>query len=538
VSFEGIVIKQLFISTPVLSVLLAACSDTTAPPPPAEPCSQVRNGVDRALCDEFASLDHRPLLASSDELCARLGVDMLGRKPTPEERANCSQLDVADAVAVYQELDAYRMTQRRRWADRFGYADALVDPYAIKDLDRLVDQLYRGESKYADFAIVALSHPAFVGRHLSFGFHEEVAKAGFRIFLGRVATKPESLDLAPLWSAWAAGGGFRAIDEQGFVYGPIPYVDPAACEKGVRSCSSNLLGKATVEIEANGRVGPMDTQYLSEQDWEQLRAPGRLFTSLDIFWEAAVDEVLMKYLGYDLGTLRPEVRDSLVRDFREHQDIRELERQVLTSIAYVQSAKIDPDHLAPEAIRGLPLAQGPSKLMTPEAWLHSVGSAIGVDVGDCDFRYPSLGNTLFDPNTYSPIEFTDLGDFWPRKADGTIDHSFRDMATAMGGCPGQFDFFSFSVSTRSNYLGLIAAVGQEEAALSLCLDSAAPKLAKDGPIAESVENVYVRFFGSASEEEIAETVERAAAGCVGCTAELVARELCSGVSAGVEYIFN
>jgi hypothetical protein len=546
VSFEGIVIKQLIILTPSMSVLLAACSDTTAPPPGGDACAQVRNGVDRALCAEFASIDHQPLIASSDELCTRLSVDMLGRKPTPTERENCAAMDVVDVVTVYQNLDAYRKTQRRRWADRFGYADALVDPYAIKDLDALVDQLYRGESKYSDFATVALSHPAFVGRFISFGFPEEVAKAAFRIFLGRVATRPEASDLAPLWSAWIAGGAFRAQDPEGFTYGPIPYVDLVACEKDRRSCSSTLLGRATIELEPNGRTA-IPTAELTEQDWEQLRAPGRLFTSLDIFWESAVDEALEYYLGYDLGTLRPEVRDALVREFRQHQNIVELERAVLTSVAYVQSAREDADHPVPDAIKDLPLAHGPSKLMIPEAWLHSVGTAISTDVGDCDFRYPALSTTLYDAITFQPFDPTDLEDFWPRKTDGTIDRTFSDMASAMGGCPGRFDFFSFTVTTRSNYLGLIAAVGQEEAALSLCLDSPAATLlpsdvsktdASADSIRKTVGHVFTRLFGGATEEEIGETTDRALAGCAGCNAEQVARQLCSGVSAGVEYIFN
>jgi hypothetical protein len=539
--------KRLLILTPSMSLLLAACSGD-AITPGGDSCAQIRNGVDRALCSEFAAIDHHPLTAGTDELCTRLSVDMLGRKPTPEEKSQCAQLDPADVVVAYQSLDTYRKAQRRRWADRFSYADGAVDPLAIKELDALVDRLYRGEKKYSEFAIEALAHPAFVGRNLAFGLPEEVARAAFRLFLGRVATRPEAQDLAPLWSAWIPGGAYRGIDVTGFPYGPIPYVDPAACEKGVRSCASTLVGRATVELEPNGRSGPIPTSALTDADWMQLRAPGRLITSLDIFWEAQVDEVLMHYLGYDLGALRPGVRDLLVGEFREHGSIVELERSVLTSVAYLQTAVVDPARQVPEQIRNLPLAHGPSKLMTPEAWLHSLGTAIGYNVGDCDFRYPQLPSAmLIDPYTGREIDLSELDDFWPRKSDGSVDTSFRDLALSMGGCPGSFDPFTFTITTRSSHLGLIAAVGQEEAALSLCIDSPATGLipgnvdradASADARAAAVKHVLTRMFGGASDDDVAEAVAAANAGCAGCSAEQVARQLCSGVSAGVEYIFH
>src|SRR5262245_38443592 len=164
-------------------VLFAACSDTTVPQPGGDACANVSNGVDRSLCAEFDELDHHPLVASGEELCTRLSVDLLGRRPTPDELSSCAEKSVADVVTTYQSTPEYRLTQRRRWADRFSYADTLADPFAIKELDALVDQMYRGQKKYSDFAIEALAHPAFVSRYLGYGLPEDVAKAAFRTFL-------------------------------------------------------------------------------------------------------------------------------------------------------------------------------------------------------------------------------------------------------------------------------------------------------------------------------------------------------------------
>lgn len=538
--------KALLVLTPSI---FAACSGDEIPvdPEPGDPCAALSNPIDRALCPELTAAGYQPLLASSAEVCTRLAVDMIGRRPTPDERAGCEQLGVGEMVSRYAEHDAYRIAQRRRWADRLSYADAAVDPYAIQELDRLVDDLYREKLGYSDFAVQALSHPAFVGRFIGYGLPEDVARAAFRVFLGRVATRPEAQDLAPLWSLWVPGYTYRGVDRMfGFPYGPIPYVDLLACEAGVRSCSSSLVGKASVEIHPNGRTGPIPTSQLTEEDWEAMRAPGRLLAGMDIFWEAAVDEVLQTYLGYDAGTIRPAVRDALVRELEKHQSLVRLERTVLTSILYTQAASLTPEAAAgvPASLQGLPIVRGPSKLMTPEAWLHSMGVALGSFVGDCDFRYPDLASGNFiDFNTGAPLELYGLDDFYPRNPDGTYDTTFRDTAASMGGCPGRFDLGTFSVVGRSKNLGLISAVGQEIAVLDLCLDSPAEELipvtgtdASPDAIRTTIAHVLERLLGGASEADVDEVVARASEGCPGCDAGQVGRELCTAIAGGVEYI--
>jgi hypothetical protein len=528
----------------LIPILLTACPDPgTEPPPPKNACEDVANPIDRVLCPELVAESYQPILAGSRELCTRLSVDLLGRRPTPEEARACGEMDVALAVKTYQETEAYRLTQRRRWADRFSYSDSSVDALAIKALDQLVDALYRKEIPFADFTVEAVTHPAFVGRHIGYGIPEDVARAAFRTFLGRTATRPESADLAPLWGAWISNGRFlaedtgRTADAIAIPYGGLPSVDPYACEAGVRKCESTLLGRASVDFDRRGREQVIPVSELTPDDWRALQAPGRLFVSLEIFWEAQVDDVLEHYLGYDLGTLRPKVRDALVQVLRDGNDIVELERIVLTSAAYTQPAAEAADRPIPAKLRDLPFAHGPSKLMTAEAWLHSVGAAIGSDVGDCDFRYPDLDAGFFDPALIDALET-----LYPRNADGTFDMTFRDTARAMGGCPGHLDFGTFNVSVRARSLGLIAAVAQEQAALDLCLDSAARDLIPAGvgsdraSIESAVRNVLDRLVGEVSPAAVTEATDLAMAGCEGCDSARVARELCTGVAGAVEHV--
>src|SRR5205823_6372764 len=105
-------------------------------------------------------------------------------------------------VAFLQSTKAYRDMQRRRWADRFSYSDAVVPGGEIKGLDALVLALYEGRTSYPDFATIALAHPAFVSRFNGYGDAPAVATAAFQIFLGRRATPPEAEDLGNLWHAW------------------------------------------------------------------------------------------------------------------------------------------------------------------------------------------------------------------------------------------------------------------------------------------------------------------------------------------------
>lgn len=517
-------------------------------------CNAAGNPLDAELCKEFDAAGYQPIRASDPELCTRLFVDMIGRRPTKAEIAStCAGRDTYDVVRAFQRTEEYRHTQRRRWADRFQYSEYMVDVHSIKTLDAMVEDLYRQRIGYSDFASTALAHPGFVGRFIGYGQPEIVANAAFEAFLGRSATRPERDDLANLWRSWT--GGFFGDDgpppqpgsftgDAAFFFGPQPYVDPYACEAGVRLCESTLLGTARVEFPRDGREQFMTPDLLTEADWDALRAPGRLLVTLPMFWEAEVDDVLEKYLGYDLGALRPEARQALVRWFRSTGgDVVRLERAVLTSWAYRQAAVEVPNLPRPASLRDQPFAFGPTKLMIPETWLKSVAALTGDEAGDCDWRYPNL------PDWHYPDPLLDeaLEDVYPRREDGTIDPWFRNAAASMGGCPGTFDFGSFGARTRSNAMGLMVAVAQEEAIIELCLVRDADGLLPEGVAKTATDEASKRAVVAGLLErttgrgvlasELDEAMSAAAGECPSCNAEALARDLCTGLVGGIEYVF-
>lgn len=511
------------------------------------------NPLDQVLCEEFEAAGYEPIEAAPQELCTRLFVDLVGVRPSKAQiDEKCAGRSIVEVVRNFQHTESYRQTQRRRWADRFQYSDYTVDVASIRRLDKMVDDLYRNRIGYEEFAEIALTHPGFVGRFIGYGQPDLVADAAFEAFLGRSATTPERIDLANLWKAWAGGGFFPGEDgpalvgdETGddvfFGYGAEPMVDPFACEAGVRSCASTLLGDASVEFPRNGRESYILASDLTDADWHALRAPGRLLTSLPMFWEAQVDDVLMRYLGYDLGKIRPEARQRLVQYFRATGgDLRKLERVVLTSWAYRQPATELPER--PSGVKFQPFAYGPTKPMIAETFLRSVGAFAGEDAGNCDWRYPNL------PDWYYPgDEALDkaLDDVYPRLDDGNIDGWFREMAVQMGGCPGTMDFNTYMPRERSNHVGLMTAVAQEEAVIEMCFMRDARALVPDGfplqtseaAIRGTVRNVLNRSVGGATDAEVEAIVAASLADCPRCTSEAVARDLCAGIASGAEFLF-
>jgi hypothetical protein len=544
--------KLLRVGVPLFAplTLLFACENKTISPPVPETCDGVDNPLDRALCSELYDTGYRPLLASDAEVCTRLHVDMLGARPTPEQlRSDCIGASIESVIEQMQQTQAYRIAQRRHWADRLSYSDALVNPESIRDLDALVDELYQEKISYRDFAVRALAHPGFVGRHNGYGQPDMVAAAAFRAFLGRPATRPEAIDVGNLWRSWLGnfGGvadgareGARASDAF-YGMGGEPYIDPTACAAGVQVCESTLLGDAKVEFPANGRTEAIRIADLTAEQWEALRAPGYLFVTLDMFWEAQVDDSLERLLGYDLGAMRPKARQALVDLFKRNDgNIPELERVILTSWAYRQAAGEVADSPRPEALREIPFAYGPTKLMTAEAWLHSISSVIGRSLGECDWRYPNL------PDFGLPQEsIAQLGDVYPRNGDGTIDVTFRNAARQLGGCPGAFDFGSFSVTGRTNHIGLITAVAQEEELVSVCFLSDVPALIPPAldladtsveEIEATAPHVLDRMQIDRTNPEVSEVVETVMEHCPDCDVEDVARGLCSGLLGGIQFL--
>ena len=547
-------LAKLALAAATIAFVPACRPDTHRPSEERTGCNAAGNPLDEVLCQEFAAAGWEPVTEAPEALCTRAFVDLLGVRPSRtqlEER--CLGRDFEDVVRSLQKSEEYRLTQRRRWADRFQYSDYTVDVASIRTLDALVDDLYADRIGYAAFAEVALSHPGFVGRHIGYGQPDMVAEAAFRAFLGRSATAPERADLANLWKPWL-GNAFvdgpppmpQALvgnDAGGvFGYGMEPMIDPFACEAGVSACESTMLGHASIEFPREGREGYITASDLTDADWHALREPGRLFTSLPMFWENEVDEVLHRYLGYDLGTMRPFARQRLVEYFRATGgDLRKLERAVLTSWAYRLSTDVEPER--PGSLRFLPLAYGPTKPMIPETFLRSLGALTGETAGDCDWRYPNLPEWYYPGN---PDLDEALDDVYPRNADGTIDRWFRDIAIQMGGCPGTIDFNTYTPRVRSHHIGLMTAVAQEEAVIELCFVRDATGLlplrvrgarTDEAAIRETARHVLERALGGATDAEVDAIVQARLDGCAGCSAEAVARDLCAGLANGTEFLF-
>ncbi len=531
--------------------LLVACDDKPPPggPPTPETCAGATHPLDHALCAELYDAGYRPQLAGDAELCTRLFVDLLGiRAPAEQLRSDCIGQPLDTVVGRIQESEAYRRAARRRWADRLSYSDALVDAGSIHDLDRLVEDLYQGRTSYRDFAIMVLAHPGFVGRFVGYGQPDLVAEAAFRAFLGRPATRPEAIDLSNLWRPWIGntyvrldGAADRAAIAPPYGYGGVPLIDPQACAAGVNACESTLLGPATIAFPADGRVEYIAIADLTAADWESLRTPGRLFAGLDAFWEAEVDAELQRLLGYDLGSLRPKARQALVDLFKRNGgDVRELERIVLTSWAYRQTADEIASSPRPESLRQTAFAYGPTKLMIAEDWLHSIGAVIGRDLGECDWRYPNLPDAALPPETIDPLQ-----DVYPRDGSGAMDTTFRDSARVLGGCPGAFDYGSFSVTGRTGHIGLITAVAQEEELVKLCFLGDVPALMPPGldpadhsaaAIEATVRHVMGRIEIDPTDPQVAEAVSAVIDNCTDCDVEATARGLCSGLLGGIAFM--
>ena len=540
---------------------LAACA---RPSSRATACNPNGNPIDGALCPEFDAAGYQPHAAPAEELCTRLSIDMLGVRPTADQVKACAARPYGEVVRDWQGSVGYREWQRRRWADRFLYSDELVDVALIKNLDGLVDELYRGWINYGRFGEMALSDPAFVGRNLYYGQPTLVADAAFQVFLGRDATIPEENDLSHLWTPWQGGfyppetnAGAGVSDVPANVYGNVPNVDPTVCDRDPESCTSTLLGYAFVDLHANGRKQPVKATDLTPEDIEALRAPGRLFVSLPIYWEAEVDDVVKKYLGYDLDTMKPEVRDALVRDFRHNGgDVVMLERAVLESWAYRQSAAPGDGKVAmagelgrPAAVATKPYAWGPTKPILPETFLKSIGQVTGTDPGDCDWRYPSLPDWYYPGNAQLDAELGDDVRF-RKLPTGGYDPAFRDAAAAMGGCPGTFDTGSFDgvlgARRRTTQLGLMQAVAQDGSLVQACLLGSAPLLVgrpgsevdRDAAIRATVRRVIgVLDSREPTATEVDEIAADAEAGCPGCSVETIGRDLCAGLGGGLETIF-
>ncbi|MET0402568.1 MAG: hypothetical protein ABW123_09205 [Cystobacter sp.] len=511
------------------------------------------NPVNRGLCRSLwgVGLPSRPIVFA--EACRRLFVDMLGRLPDATEAEEMCAGGWGATVKRMMERDEFILVQQRRAADRFLYANLVASLQSIYDMDRLVAKLHRGLVPYDLFAAVVSAHPVFTRRYADPG---DKAEALFRQFLGRPPFEHERADMARLYRLWYSGYydhpqmgmrlpdafvRFRCLDDKGQVNDAV---------RG--ECASVLWGYNELTFTPDLRAArdpSLDNELtlwsglLSPEEWARLQIPGRILTRDLSFWERAVDDVLVQYLGYELSALVPEVRGELVRWLlANHGDIRSVHYAVATSAAYLQSA----EGAATSTYRW---AYGPLKQVDAEVWIDSLAQQTGYALPACDHRISQPESLL---NAGSIAGYRVLAESrWKTNERGDVDKRYSDLARTLGGCPENV------VSGRFRVVSILTTAMQLSYVRSLCNPTLDPKvqgadaarllpegmsarLAVDADVGARIATHQYRLLLSRTPDatEVAEA-RVAATECAlsQCTAEEFARPYCFALLSSAERIF-
>ncbi len=526
--------------------------DTDLPPNCDADCvdhceaSNLDNPVNRGVCHYMwgAGLQNQPVVRA--EACRRIFVDMLGRFPTHDDLVQTCEGKTYGEIAInLMSRDEFVLVNQRRWADRLLYDMQAVNVERIYDMDNLVGKLYRGKISYDHFAAVVSAHPVLVRRYDT---PEDRAEALFWTFMRRPPLQHERADMGRLYNLWANGYydhpdlqrrfpdahiRFRCIDDEG---------NPNPDTKS--ECTSVLWGYNELimkpDIRAQERVDGEATMWsgvLRAEEWEKLQLPGRLIAAEEAFWESVVDDVLQQYLGYDLGTLVPTVRDELVAYLLEHNgDIRALHFAVVTSVPYLQSA-------TGSTSTGYRWTYGPLKQVEAEAWIDTIKHAVGYDLSQCDHRLTRPQDFLDDPaiGTVALVE----NSLWEFDEEG-VDFDYRDIARSLGGCPdnsigGRFKIVSILTTAQQlNFVNQVCAPGGQGGVAAGRLvpggiDPAASLTEENG--AEIYAHLTRLFTARPPSDDELEEARGWASECSGCTAEQFARPTCFAVLSGAQMLF-
>jgi hypothetical protein len=457
--------------------------------PPIDPaiCQDMEfdNEVDEAACDDVYGRGAEPEMADEIELCRRLYVDLTGALPTRKEFENdCQGRKVGAIVDDLMGRDAYVDQGRRLWADLLFMTSSVTYFEYIVALDDLVGQLYRGEIKLPKFAELVATHPGFTGRFDG----QDLVGYSFLAFLGRDAAPHERLGLEPLWHLWQ-----ERFEEQhptyyfGYSREVVNTILCMGSNEG--TCHSDLWGHHSVVIpvveEGNydyEGVNVFAVEDLSGDQWNTLRLPGRLIAMQPVFYETAAARSLERYLGYDAGAQLPLVRQRLVDMLMESGgNIREIEREILTSELYVMAAAVPPPEDAgtgdtgdgetgdagEEEFQVPDFWHGPMKQLMAEAWLDSVEKLTGVEVGGCDHRFTDVqagrptDDSPYEDTWWHPNEFPKDDDPTWAPEQNKPDYTYRDIARQLGGCPdqqGQLRYTGTGVMISIGYSGVLSEV--------------------------------------------------------------------------------
>ena len=512
-------------------------------------CDQqgLENPVNQGLCRSLWGAGVAPRPIDGVEACRRLHVDLLGRFPTAAEVGRCVGRPWGEVARELMADEAFVLVNQRRWADKLLYNNQAVSLERIYDMDDLVGKLYAGRVAYDQFAAVVSAHPVLTRRFSTSGDRAEFL---FNLFLGRPPLGSERSDFGRLYALWSNGYydhpalgmrlpdaviAYRCVDEAGAI-------DPA--RKG--ECTSVTFGYHELILEPDLRAdadGQMWSGALSAEEWGALQLPGRLLAQQPRFWEALADDVLELYLGYDLGTQVPEVRDALVRYVLAYNgDVRALHFAVVTSAAYLQSAAA-PDGAA-DAWRW---TYGPLKQVEVEPWLDSIKAMTGYDLTQCDHRLPQPGDLLSGDVSLAALALVTLSR-WELTEESRVRTDYRDLARGLGGCPAnevgeRFKTVSIlTTATQTNFVAQVCNPGLEPNAgadaATLLPEGMNPATAVDEEVAEAILRFQSgAFLGREPEGDEVARAREAASRCALCRAEEFARPTCYAILSSAEMLF-
>ncbi|PRQ09955.1 hypothetical protein ENSA7_03120 [Enhygromyxa salina] len=510
------------------------------------------NPVNRGVCTSLWGVGLATQPIDRRFACRKLYVDMIGRYPTPAEVNDvCNTEDWSETVKALMATDEFVLVQQQRWADLLLYNNRIVNVERVYDQDDLVRKAYQGYVPWDLFASVTASHPVLVRRYDTAG---DRAEAAFRLFLHRPPYESERADMGRLYSVWS--NGYREHSHLGTV--PDAYLN-YQCQAGVDdqdtdagACTSVLWGYNKLTLDPDDRrenegdqAGLMWSGYMSAAEWEAVQLPGQIMAQQSIFWEAAVDDVLMQYLGYDLGTDVQEVRHQLVEYLLENEaDIRAVHYAVATSIPYLQSNQgLDEE----SAFRW---TYGPLKQIQPEGWLDSIKRTTGADLATCDHRISHPEDYLDEDMGANGWTFALINNSrWIINEDRELVTDYRGLAQTLGGCPtneigGRFTTVSIlNTAVQEAYVAEICDPALQGGGVSTSILLPEGMDAKTALTVDTAQQIVARqtrlFYGREPTEYEAAQVETYADQCTPkpCTAESFARPTCFALLSSAEMLF-
>jgi hypothetical protein len=325
------------------------------------------------------------------------------------------------------------------------------------------------------------------------------------------------------------------------------------------SCSTTMWGGAALNFQNKGDFTGVPLDQIDDDTKAQLRVPGELFTAQPLFYEAAADDILNRFLDWDEGNrdirtpgfLFPQVREAVAQYLQQTGDYPGAERMVLESWLYTQAANVSKDGVrvdddGTEALPS-PVFVGPSKTVPAEVWLAGLQSVTSYDLGACDNRY-SDGFPYFQINqavsdgTITAQQNNDMlqqllvlrGDRGRLVESGGMlfyDYVFNTYARMLGGCPG-------FQNTRQKPAGVSYAILQEGIAQAFCAPGLDDLIKPDGEITpqSAMDKIVPALLARPATD--ADVDALTAVIPAGATGDQILSEACTAVVGGAEFLFR